>query len=107
MQDCFATNPKCTPPISGTTPWRYVVSQKHQTIQKTPKAYSYTSYDVLGRIKEIGEKAENTTATAKFANIFGTFVNNKFNPDAIDDANLKAWVTDATKPTNRSNKDFL
>ena len=73
---------------------RMVVSQNTKQFNKTPKAYSYTRYDILGRIIEVGEKAENTST--KMPSIFGTYVNNKFNPLAIDDANLKAWLTDAS-----------
>lgn len=59
------------------------------------KAYSYTLYDALGRIKESGEKTENTTAT-KFPTLFGSVVNNFFNPRTIDETKYLAWVNDNT-----------
>ena len=61
--------------------------------------YSYTLYDVLGRILEVGEKTENdgTAGHPVFATIFGDDVNGAFNPNVIKDANLLAWVNGGTR----------
>jgi RHS repeat-associated protein len=59
----------------------------------TPK-FSYTLYDALGRVVEVGEKTENPTSASSvtFKNVFGTNVSGFFNPSVIDDNNLVAWV---------------
>lgn len=72
---------------------RMVVSQNTKQFNKIPKAYSYTLYDALGRIVEVGEKAENAVTDPQFASIFGTTISNHYNPRAIDDAKLNTWVT--------------
>ncbi|MBI4929917.1 MAG: hypothetical protein HY841_04080, partial [Bacteroidetes bacterium] len=64
------------------------------------RKYSYTLYDYLGRVIEAGEKKENTqtttacnnTSITTMADIFGTFVNNHFNPKVIDDCKLNTWL---------------
>jgi RHS repeat-associated protein len=74
---------------------RMVVSQNTKQRNKANKAYSYTIYDELGRIKEVGEKAEISATTTNFESIFGTIINMYLNTNAIDDAKLKAWINDA------------
>ena len=74
---------------------RMVVSQNTKQYNRTPKSYSYTLYDQLGRIEEVGEKYENTTAS-KQPTIFGTLINGFLNLQAIDDTKLLTWVKDAT-----------
>ncbi len=74
---------------------RMVISQNTKQYNATRKRYSYTLYDVLGRIKEVGEKTENCTDSSDyigFPRIFGTFVNNFYNPNVINDDSLNAWV---------------
>ncbi len=75
---------------------RMVLSQNSKQANKVPKAYSYTLYDALGRIMEVGEKAENTTSTNVFKGIFGVYINNYLNMKAINDNKLTAWINDAT-----------
>ena len=76
---------------------RLVVSENTKQFNKTPRAYSYTLYDALGRITEVGEKAENNGNGSKhWASVFGTMVNNFFNPKAIHDSLLLAWINDAS-----------
>ncbi len=78
---------------------RMVISQN--TKQFTPSGspsggvrYSYTLYDELGRIKEVGEKTEN--ASLKHKSIFGTDINGLFNTKAIDDTKLNDWIADGS-----------
>jgi photosystem II stability/assembly factor-like uncharacterized protein len=74
---------------------RLVVSQNTKQFNKRLPtiAYSYTLYDDLGRIVEVGEKAENGPLSGHhFQNIFGTLVNNFFNPKVISDDSLHAWI---------------
>lgn len=71
---------------------RMVVSQNTKQFSRSPKAYSYTCYDVLGRIKEVGEKTENTDSIP-FRKIFGSDVGGMFNSNTIDNDSLEAWVT--------------
>lgn len=71
---------------------RMVVSQNSKQYSKSPRAYSYTLYDNLGRITEVGEKPENTNASeTRFANIFGTYIGlNKVS--VIDNDSLAFWI---------------
>ncbi|HYG49583.1 MAG TPA: hypothetical protein VD905_01720, partial [Flavobacteriales bacterium] len=75
---------------------RIVASQNTRQFNETPKKYSYTLYDGLGRVFEAGEKAENTTPTQQFNSIFGAVVNYFTNPNVIDDTKLQTWVNDVT-----------
>jgi RHS repeat-associated protein len=53
---------------------------------------SYTTYDALGRITEVGEKAENTSSgQTRFANIFGQITNN-LKYDIINQDSLNSWL---------------
>ncbi|HEX8515800.1 MAG TPA: hypothetical protein VF868_06330, partial [Bacteroidia bacterium] len=70
---------------------RMVVSQNSKQYNKVPKAFSYTKYDALGRINEVGEKSENTEATT-FRKIFGSDVGGLFNGNTINDDSLKSWL---------------
>jgi hypothetical protein len=75
---------------------RIVVSQNsRQYVEPNGKRYSYTTYDALGRVEEAGEKVENVSGFG-FASVFGTTVNNYFNPKVIDDNNLSTWINDAS-----------
>jgi RHS repeat-associated protein len=67
-----------------------------QNAEQAPNRYSYTLYDALGRIEEVGEKTENITVSQQFQNIFGTMVNNSINTNTIDDAKFYTWVNDVT-----------
>jgi RHS repeat-associated protein len=82
---------------------RLVVSQNPKQYNATIKAYSYTFYDDLGRISEVGEKYENTSP--KFSGIFGDFVSGKFNPNVINELNFKAWVNTPLAGNNGVRKD--
>ncbi|HEX8548378.1 MAG TPA: hypothetical protein VF691_15565, partial [Cytophagaceae bacterium] len=70
---------------------RMVVSQNSKQYNKVPKAFSYTKYDDLGRINEVGEKSENTEATT-FRKIFGSDVGGLFNGNTINNDSLKSWL---------------
>ncbi len=79
---------------------RLIVSQNTKQINKKnpsngspQQAFGYTLYDDLGRIKEVGEKYENTgTTDPKFKSIFGTLVSGYNNPNAIDDSKFLSWI---------------
>ncbi|HYG52116.1 MAG TPA: hypothetical protein VD905_14490, partial [Flavobacteriales bacterium] len=64
---------------------RIVVSQNTRQFNQSPKKYSYTLYDALGRVVEAGEKTENHPSHMRFTQTQGTVVNNFFNPATIDD----------------------
>ncbi|MBS1650940.1 MAG: hypothetical protein JSU07_02925 [Bacteroidetes bacterium] len=80
---------------------RLIVSQNTKQFNKTnpsniaiKQAFSYTLYDQLGRITEVGEKYENhTTGSTKFNSIFGSLVNGYYNNNTIDDAKFLTWIT--------------
>jgi len=73
---------------------RMVISQNSKQFYKSPMAYSYTLYDALGRITEVGEKAENAGINT-FDKIFGAYVNGYLNNSCIDDNKMNTWITDA------------
>ena len=54
--------------------------------------YSYTLYDGLGRVVEVGEKTENGNLQNRFNAIFGTYVADYYTPTTIDDAKLESWI---------------
>ncbi|HEY0030787.1 MAG TPA: RHS repeat-associated core domain-containing protein [Bacteroidia bacterium] len=70
---------------------RMVVSQNTKQYNQSPKAFGYTKYDALGRIKEVGEKSENSTNTT-FRKIFGADVSGLFNSNTINDDSLTSWL---------------
>ncbi len=89
---------------------RLVVSQNARQYNNSSgegRKYSYTLYDVLGRVYEAGEKTENTTLTNRFSNVFGTYVSGYYNPKSIDDTKLAAWINGngARKEVTRSYYD--
>ncbi|MHB8259764.1 MAG: M91 family zinc metallopeptidase [Bacteroidia bacterium] len=56
---------------------RMVVSQNSKQFAAVPKQFSYTLYDALGRIIEVGQKNDNTKPTnMNFNNIFSITQNN-------------------------------
>jgi RHS repeat-associated protein len=79
---------------------RLVVSQnarQYNVENGEPRKYSYTVYDALGRVIEVGEKTENEINPndpdeLRFRDIFGSEVSGLFNPNVIDDENLNAWI---------------
>lgn len=71
---------------------RMVISQNSKQFSKTPMAYSYTLYDALGRIIEVGEKAENSGNNNNFEKIFGAYVNGYLNTSCIDDMKMMTWI---------------
>lgn len=83
---------------------RMVVSQNTKQLNKS--SFSYTLYDPLGRIIEVGEKYENTTSTSQMRSIFGTNVNGIFNLKAIDDLKLNTWVIDNTGARKEVTKTY-
>lgn len=87
---------------------REILSQNSRQYNEQDKKFSYTLYDALGRVVEVGEKLENPStpgsAEPQFSSIFGTTVTGFYNPNVIDDANLLAWIdgTGARKEVTRS-----
>ncbi|WP_294680221.1 RHS repeat-associated core domain-containing protein [uncultured Fluviicola sp.] len=82
---------------------RIVVSQNSRQAGAsgiTDDKYSYTVYDGLGRVKEAGEKSENTSGI-KFAGIFGTNVGGTTVPNVVDDANLGVWLSNNAVNTRK------
>jgi len=72
---------------------RLVVSQNARQYNEMPRKFSYTRYDNLGRVFEVGEKTENSLNTQQFKIIFGTDVSGTFNPSVIDENKLSIWLT--------------
>ncbi|MBK8705989.1 MAG: hypothetical protein IPN33_22160 [Saprospiraceae bacterium] len=77
---------------------RMVVSQNTKQFNRKKASalnladYSYTRYDSLGRISEVGELTDNAGSNTRFSTIFGEVVNGLFNPDVISDTKLNAWI---------------
>jgi len=81
---------------------RIVVSQNsRQFASPALVKYSYSLYDVLGRVYEAGEKSENVGATIRFKDILGTNVNGMFVSSVIDDADLATWLTTQSTTTRK------
>jgi RHS repeat-associated protein len=79
---------------------RIVLSQNTKQFNKTPKTYSYTLFDELGRVVEAGEKHDynsnsghGSNSGESFSMIFGDTIATHFNPDVINDDSLMAWIT--------------
>ena len=72
---------------------RLVLSQNTKQFNLTPQRYSYTRYDNLGRIFEVGEKKENASGSQwLFPDIFGSTINGMPNKRTIDQAKLNSWL---------------
>jgi RHS repeat-associated protein len=73
---------------------RMVASQNSRQLSFSPRIrYSYTLYDVLGRITEVGEKEENTTAAnRRFKSVFGRMYNGFYLSGVVNNDKLKLWV---------------
>ncbi|MDD4748291.1 MAG: hypothetical protein PHW19_13520, partial [Salinivirgaceae bacterium] len=69
---------------------RMVVSRNTKQFNKN--AYSYTLYDALGRISEVGEINESESPTMKFSEVFGDYVGNVLNPNTINDSKYADWI---------------
>ncbi|MCW3104301.1 MAG: repeat-associated core domain protein [Bacteroidetes bacterium] len=87
---------------------RMVLSQNSKQYNKVPKTFSYTTYDELGRIQEVGEKSENSSGTL-FREIFGSYVNGSFNVNTINDDSLSSWLagSGARKEVTRTYYDTV
>lgn len=64
---------------------RMVVSQNTRQYNKTVKAYSYTQYDALGRIKEVGEIAQSVS------------ISKQYTDKQLDNTLFAAWITGGTR----------
>jgi RHS repeat-associated protein len=54
---------------------------------------SYTRYDALGRVVEVGEKTDPATGTGlRFKQIFGAMVSGTYNPTVISETKLISWI---------------
>jgi len=75
---------------------RLVVSQNARQASSNPNIlskYSYTLYDALGRVVEVGEKTENTSDQGiQFKSVFGANVGGVLNPSTINDSLLNLWI---------------
>jgi RHS repeat-associated protein len=65
---------------------RLIISQNAKQYNKTPKAYSYTIYDALGRVAQVGEVTTNTDPVTLLG------YNN-----VIDPGSFTAWLMGGTK----------
>lgn len=70
---------------------RLVLSQNSKQFGMTPKRFSYSLYDELGRVYEAGELQDGSAAQA-FSALPPTSVNGVLLPDVLDPTILKAWV---------------
>jgi RHS repeat-associated protein len=69
---------------------RLIVSENARQYNGNDRKFSYTVYDELGRVVEVGEKTENSDFV--FRDVFGSMVSGHYNPRVIDDAKLFAWI---------------
>lgn len=75
---------------------RLTISQSSKQYNFIRHAYTYTLYDPLGRIVQIGEKAENSATRPQFSNIFGKYINGLLNLNTIKDSSFSAWIGDTS-----------
>jgi RHS repeat-associated protein len=87
---CIAPNNRYSSQFFYDRLGRLVVSQNARQYAATPKKYSYTLYDELGRVVEVGEKTENNGTT--FDAVYGTKVNGVYNANTIDQDLLESWI---------------
>jgi RHS repeat-associated protein len=92
---------------------RLVVSQNArqyalQTVQGESKErnFSYTRYDALGRVVEVGEKTENQDPGVGFNSVFGTQVASYYNPKVLDDTKLANWITNTSGDRKEVTKSY-
>lgn len=92
---------------------RLVISQNTKQFNKIINTttgqkgtFSYTQYDQIGRIIEVGEKYENTSSSASMRSIFGTDVNGIINLKAIDDTKLVTWINNNTGARKEVTKTY-
>ncbi|MBL0048943.1 MAG: hypothetical protein IPP32_12700 [Bacteroidetes bacterium] len=74
---------------------RMVLSQNTKQYSENKKYYSYTLYDELGRISEVGElHAQNAQTNNNFPirKIFGDIVDDAFNPAVINKTKFEEWI---------------
>jgi RHS repeat-associated protein len=69
---------------------RLIVSENARQYNGDDRKFSYTLYDELGRVIEVGEKTENSDFL--FRDVFGSMVSGHYNPRVIDDNKLLAWI---------------
>src|SRR6185295_7018037 len=67
---------------------------KRKETQSGKSDYSYTLYDGLGRIVEVGEKTDNTAGIGlvTFAEISNDTVNGKISPYVINAKRFNSWA---------------
>ncbi|HXU25694.1 MAG TPA: hypothetical protein VN698_00575, partial [Bacteroidia bacterium] len=70
---------------------RLTLSQNTKQFNKQPKALSYTTYDALGRITEVGELAMNNHQY-NLNSVFGNYINDYYNPLVINDTSLTKFL---------------
>ncbi|MGP8216921.1 MAG: hypothetical protein ACLQQ4_15245, partial [Bacteroidia bacterium] len=76
---------------------RLTISQNTKQHNYQRPAYSYTLFDALGRIIEVGQKTENTDAIT-FNTVFGDTIMSFYNPNVISPSKFLAWIKDNTGP---------
>lgn len=101
VQVSYARNIKDESDIFSTYFWydklgRIVLSQNSRQYAENTQRFSYTTYDVLGRVSEAGEKYENDAADLQMGSIFGSYVSVHFNPKVIDDDTLANWLAETS-----------
>lgn len=92
---------------------RLVVSQnsrQHETENSNDNSkYSYTIYDELGRVTEVGEKTDNAKEynnSNGFLAVFGSNVHGQYSVQTIDDVKLNSWVNLQIGERNEVTKTF-
>lgn len=87
---------------------RLILSQNskqysHGTAAGQSFQYSYTLYDPQNRIIEVGQKDDNPVGEPKFVSIFGSFIGDTYNPQAIDPTKFMAWINGTGARTEITN----
>lgn len=82
---------------------RVVLSQNSYQFGLTPKRYSYTRYDRLGRPYEAGEIGDQNSA---FQSIFGEEVGGAFMPSVVDTTDLRTFLDNPANPKREVLRTF-
>ena len=77
---------------------RLTVGQDSKQHNYARQAYSYTLYDQVGHVLEVGQKTDNIDTANGFNKIFGDTLFGLYNTSIISPTKFLAWIKDSTGP---------
>ncbi len=85
---------------------RVILTQNTKQREYKRIAYSYSLYDALGRVIEVGKKTENIDTANNFNKIFGDTIMGFYNPNVISPSKFLAWIKDNTGPRTEVSHNY-